>query len=69
VTNARDKLIVTIENADLNAMVTELAQENANLRLAQRALVRRLTEAEIKLATATKAEAVGKDGDGAAGSR
>lgn len=52
---AKDGMVsVNIENTDLSATLTEYAQENANLRLTQKALIRRVSALQIELAAATK---------------
>lgn len=54
---SKDNVVsINIENADLSAVITEYAQENANLRLAQKALVRKVNTQQIEIATLKKAE-------------
>lgn len=54
---AKDGMVsVSIENTDLSTLLTEYAQEIAQLRLTQKALVRRVHALEIELAAKKKDE-------------
>lgn len=69
-TKDRPTISISIENTDLSATLTEYAQENANLRLSQKALMRKINEQQAEIATLKKAnekdEDAGSNGTSAA---